>query len=57
MSKDLENEIKKTGTDVTYLGDFSSIENYLKNNLNNNDMLITMGAGNIDSICDSLVKK
>ena len=56
-SKDLENEIKKTGTDVTYLGDFSSIENYLKNNLNNNDMLITMGAGNIDSICDSLVKK
>ncbi|HBZ03901.1 MAG TPA: UDP-N-acetylmuramate--L-alanine ligase [Lachnospiraceae bacterium] len=56
-SKDLAEEIKKLGTDVTYLGDFSSIENYLKNNLNNNDMLITMGAGNIDSICDSLIKK
>ena len=56
-SKDLENEIKKLGTDVTYLGDFESIKNYLKNNLNNNDMLITMGAGNIDSICDSLLKK
>ncbi len=55
-SKDLENELKKLGADALYLGDFSSIENYLKKNLNNKDMLITMGAGNIDSVGMELIK-
>ena len=49
-SKDLENELKKLGCDAVYLGDFDSIKNYFEKNSKNNDMLITMGAGNIDSV-------
>ncbi len=49
-SKDLENELKNLNCDARYLGDFDSIEKFLKENLNNNDMLITMGAGNVDSV-------
>ena len=56
-SRDLENELKKLGADVTYLGDFSSIKNYLEKSLNNNDMLITMGAGNIDTVGMELIQK
>ena len=54
-SKDLENELKKLGCDAVYLGDFGNIKNYFKNNSNNNDMLITMGAGNIDTVGDELL--
>lgn len=49
-SKDLVNELKKLGCDAVYLGDFESIKDYFEKNSKNNDMLITMGAGNIDSV-------
>lgn len=49
-SKDLEIKLKELGCDAIYLGDFGNIKNYFKNNSNNNDMLITMGAGNIDTV-------
>ncbi len=55
-SKDLERELKALGCDAVYLGDFESIKKYFKSNVNNNDMLITMGAGNIDSIGVELLK-
>ena len=54
-SKDLENELKKLGCDAVYLGDFESIKNYFEKNSMNNDMLITMGAGNIDTVGDELL--
>ncbi|MCR4846336.1 MAG: UDP-N-acetylmuramate--L-alanine ligase [Eubacterium sp.] len=54
-SKDLENELKKLGCDAVYLGDFGNIKNYFEKNSNNNDMLITMGAGNIDTVGDELL--
>ena len=56
-SKDLESLIRKKGTDAVYLGDFLSIEKYFRENSKENDLLITMGAGNIDSVGVSLVKK
>lgn len=56
-SKDLERELKDLGCDAIYLGDFEAIKNYFKNHVNNNDMLITMGAGNIDSIGVQLLEK
>ena len=55
-SKDLERELKALGCDAVYLGDFESIKNYFKSHVSNNDMLITMGAGNIDSIGVELLK-
>ena len=36
---------------------FVDIENYLLKNLKKNDLLITMGAGNVDSIGNDLIKK
>ena len=54
-SKDLENELKKLGCDAVYLGDFGTIKSYFEKNSNNNDMLITMGAGNIDTVGDELL--
>lgn len=56
-SKDLEKKLQELGCDAVYLGDFESIENYFEKNSENNDMLITMGAGNIDSVGVELLKK
>ncbi len=38
-----------------YIGNFQKIKNYL-NNLNSNDVIITMGAGDIYNISDDLIK-
>jgi len=56
-SKDLEKLLIEKGCDAVYLGDFVSIEKYLSEKTKKSDLLITMGAGNIDSIGVSLVKK
>ena len=56
-SKDLENELKNLGCDAVYLGSFEEIKKYFEKFSKNNDMLITMGAGNIDSLGMELLKK
>lgn len=56
-SKDLEKELKELGCDAVYLGSFEEIKKYFKNNSKHNDMLITMGAGNIDSLGVELLQK
>lgn len=56
-SKDLEKELKNLGCDAVYLGSFEEIKKYFKNNSKHNDMLITMGAGNIDSLGVELLQK
>lgn len=55
-SRDLERKINQAGGNAVYLGDFNSIENYVKKNCKKNDLLITMGAGNIDIIGENLLK-
>ena len=55
-SNDIVERLKKLGTDATYLGDFDSIEKFLKKNLMHDDLLITMGAGNIVEVGEDLVK-
>lgn len=55
-SKDLAERIEKLGTKVSYLGDFDTIEKFFRKNLINGDLLITMGAGNIVEVGESLVK-
>ncbi|MDO5564533.1 MAG: UDP-N-acetylmuramate--L-alanine ligase [Eubacteriales bacterium] len=44
-------------TNSLYFNNFSDIENYLNNNVQKNDLVITMGAGNIYQIADNIVKK
>jgi UDP-N-acetylmuramate--alanine ligase len=54
-SKDLQNEIIKLGTDCDYFPSFAEIEAYLRANVKEGDLLITMGAGNIVQVGEALV--
>lgn len=55
-SKDLSNEIQRTGTDSHYFSSFEKIENFLKENCKPGDLLITMGAGDVVNIGEDLLK-
>ena len=55
-SKDLVSDLKKLGTEAYYFPSFAEIEEFLKKNCVNGDLLITMGAGNIVNVGDSLLK-
>jgi UDP-N-acetylmuramate--alanine ligase len=54
-SKDLVNAIIDKGSDAIYLGSFDEVENYLLDNVKENDILLTMGAGNVYMIGDSII--
>ncbi|CUH93817.1 UDP-N-acetylmuramate--L-alanine ligase [Herbinix luporum] len=56
-SKDLANELKKLGKEVYYFPSFDEIENFLLENCINGDLLITMGAGDIVTVGESLLGK
>lgn len=56
-SKDLAEKIVEHGGDVEYCGTFEKAENYVINNCNPQDMLITMGAGDIVKLGEKLVSK
>lgn len=56
-SKDLCDAIKNNGKESRYFGSFDEIENYLLQNLSPGDLLITMGAGDIVKVADSLLGK
>ena len=56
-AKQLAEKIAESGTDAFYLPSFDDIENYLLKNCKKNDLLITMGAGNVYSIGNDLIKK
>jgi len=55
-SQDLAHELEKLGKEVYYIGNFEAIEKFILKNLVNGDLLITMGAGNIVDIGESLLK-
>lgn len=54
-SKDLANLIEEKGKDVYYFPSFDEIENFLLENCVKGDLLITMGAGNVVNIGESLL--
>ncbi|MCM1084656.1 MAG: UDP-N-acetylmuramate--L-alanine ligase [Clostridium sp.] len=56
-SKNLCDGINKMGGNAVYLGEFDKIKDYVEKNCKKNDLLITMGAGNVDSIGNTLLKK
>ena len=56
-SKDLCEKINSMGGNAIHIGDFLSIEKFVEKSCKKNDLLITMGAGNVDIIGDSLLKK
>jgi UDP-N-acetylmuramate--alanine ligase len=54
-SKDLANRIKEYGTDARYFSSFDAVENYLLKNCKKNDLLITMGAGDVYLIGEEML--
>lgn len=55
-SKDLINSMKEHGYDAMYISKFEDIENYLLDNLRENDIILTVGAGNIYKLGEDLLK-
>ncbi len=55
-SENLLDEIRKYNTDGHCISSFEDIEKFLQKKCNPGDLLITMGAGNVVNIGDSLVK-
>ena len=51
----LAEAVRKKGTDSYYFPSFEEIEEYLRKNCQEGDMLITMGAGDVYKIGDSLL--
>ena len=52
----LSEEIKATGSDCIYISDFASIVAHLQNTLQDNDLLITVGAGDVYEIGEMYLK-
>ncbi len=58
MSGDLLREkISEKGTDCYYFPTFGEIENFIEKTLTDNDLLITMGAGDVVKIGEELLEK
>lgn len=55
-SKDIADKMKSLGKDVLYMSDFNQIASYLKAHMTDNDMIITMGAGNVNQIATLLLQ-
>ena len=56
-SKDLASAVKKVSDNSIYLSTFTEIENYITDNVKADDMVITMGAGNIFLVGESILNK
>lgn len=54
-SKDLANRIKEKGNNAIYLGSFEDIENYIMKEAKDDDIVLTMGAGNVYQIGKDLL--
>ena len=49
-SEDLANAIKLYGKNVNYIPDFEKVVSYLKENVKENDIIITLGAGTVTKL-------
>lgn len=56
-SEVLAQAVQKTGTTSRFFPDFTSVVTYLNRHLKKEDILITMGAGDVNDISDRLVAK
>ena len=56
-SRTLQAEIEKLGTPCEYFPSFDQIENFLLENCEPSDLLITMGAGDVYKIGENLLGK
>lgn len=54
-SKNLVDKIHSLGKDAIYLSSFDDIVNYLKENVKNDDIVLTLGAGTVTKIGPMLI--
>lgn len=54
-SRDLAKAVKGKGTDCIYLSTFDQVEDYLIKNAKSEDIILTMGAGNIYTLGESIL--
>ncbi len=55
-AKDLVDKIKANGHDAIYISDFADIVEYIKKHAKENDIVLTLGAGNVTKIGPMLVE-
>ena len=55
-SKSLADALKAESVDAYYFDSFEKIEDFVQKKCKKNDMLITMGAGNVEDIADDLLR-
>lgn len=55
-SEDLTKKLKENGVDAIYISDFNDISAYIINNTSKNDIVITMGAGDIYEVGEIILK-
>jgi len=55
-SIDIIKEINNLGKKALYMNDYEEIKKYLLNNINDNDLILTLGAGNITNLSNKLVE-
>jgi len=56
-AKTLVKRLKKNGTNAIFIDNFSEICNYLSKNVKKNDLVITMGAGDIWKVADEYIRR
>lgn len=56
-SKDVVDKLKNYSCESHYIGSFSEVEKFLEKNLLNDDLLITMGAGDVNLVGENLLKQ
>jgi UDP-N-acetylmuramate--alanine ligase len=54
--EDLIKEIKKHGKDAVHISDYEEIKKYLNDNVSDNDIILTLGAGYVTKISELLTK-
>ena len=52
----IQYKISALGKDVKYIPDFDECASYVKNNVKENDIVITLGAGTVTNIGPMLIK-
>ncbi|OPJ55076.1 UDP-N-acetylmuramate--L-alanine ligase [Alkalithermobacter paradoxus] len=55
-SKDLVNKLKENGINAIYMSNFDDISSYILKNINENDIVLTVGAGNVYLIGEKILK-
>ncbi len=54
---DVVNELKKRNKNAIHISDYNKIVEYLRDNVHGNDLILTLGAGNVTKISDLLIDK